>query len=94
MRVLDRKRACIALFFGFLGLRALGAFAYADWVPESIRIQKEAEKSYRTAPIVPIVRPSPHRREFLRDGPAGFQIGPAPSPGTGISGTGKRASDR
>jgi len=93
MRVPYRKQGGIALVVAFAGLGTLSAFAYADWVPESIRIQKAAEKSYQTTPVVPIDRPNSHHREFLKDGPAGYQLGPAPPiPGTGSAGTGKRAS--
>jgi hypothetical protein len=88
-------RGCIAVLVAIFGLGAFGvfAYAYADWLPESIRIQKEAEKSYQTTPVVPIDRPNSHHREFLKDGPAGYQLGPAPPlPGTSAPATGKRAS--
>lgn len=85
MRERYRNQVRIAFLIAFVELGATRELAYADWVPESIRIQKEAEKSYQTEPVVPIDRPNSHHREFLRDGPAGYQLGPAPPiPGTGI----------
>ncbi|MBN9248940.1 MAG: hypothetical protein J0I81_16120 [Hyphomicrobium sp.] len=94
MRLLKRKRGRIAVLIAVLGIVPFGVRAYADWEPESIRIQKEAEKSYRTAPVVPIDRPNSHRRDYLKDGPAGNQLGPSPVPGPTLPGAGKRASDR
>lgn len=86
---------CIAAAVAILGLGAFSMIAYGDAEPESVRIQKEAEKSYKTTPVVPIDRPNSHHREFLKDGPVGYQLGPAPPiPGTGGPGSGKRASGK
>ncbi|WP_045834525.1 hypothetical protein [Hyphomicrobium sp. 99] len=90
---LIQKRGLIGVSIVVLGIAQFGSPAYADWEPESIRIQKEAEKSYRTAPVVPIDRPNSHHRDYLKDGPAGNQLGPSPIPGSTLPGAGKRASD-
>ena len=92
MPVFDRKRGWIAILIAVLGMGTLGVLAYADWEPESLRIQRETEKSYRTKPVVPIDRPNAHHRDYLRDGPAGNQLGPSPIPGSTLPGSGKRAS--
>ena len=93
MPTLDRKRGRIAVLIAAIGIAPFGAPAYADWEPESIRIQKEAEKAYRTAPVVPIDRVNSHRRDYLKDGPAGNQLGPSPAPGPTLPAAGKRASE-
>jgi len=60
------------LLFGFVGLGAWQSAypAFADSVPESIRIQQKAEKEYETKPVVPIDRQNAHRRDLSKDAPA------------------------
>lgn len=44
---------------------AFATFAHADnAVPESIRLQQQAEKAYSTQPVVPIDRPNAHHRNL------------------------------
>ncbi|MFT3733007.1 MAG: hypothetical protein QM780_16570 [Hyphomicrobium sp.] len=50
-----------------LGIALYGRIAIADSVPESIRIQEQAEKAYETAPVVPIERGNAHHREQMKD---------------------------
>ncbi len=53
-----------------LGAQQSARPAFADSVPESIRIQQKAEKAYETAPVVPIDRQNAHRRDLSKDAPA------------------------
>jgi hypothetical protein len=67
-----RKPSRIALLPVLIGLGAAlpGNIAFADSVPESIRIQQKAEKAYEAAPVAPIERQNAHHRELSRDAPA------------------------
>ena len=67
-----RRGRRVTLMLAFMGLSAPlpGYLALADSVPESIRIQQEAEKAYETQPVVPIDRQNAHRRDFSKDAPA------------------------
>ncbi len=49
------------------GLAATAVVAFADSVPESIRIQERAEKAYESAPVVPIDRGNAHHRDSSKD---------------------------
>ena len=94
MPAFQRKRGWVAIPITVLGITIAGMTAHADWEPESLRLQRQTEKAYRTAPVVPIDRPNAHRRDYLRDGPAGNQLGPSPIPGSTLPGAGKRTSNR
>ena len=50
-----------------LGISCTGTLAFADSVPESIRIQERAEKAYAATPVVPIERGNAHHRDFQKD---------------------------
>jgi hypothetical protein len=41
----------------------------ADDVPESLRLERQAEKAYGQSPVVPIDRPNAHHRNLGADDP-------------------------
>lgn len=61
------RRGCLLLMIAGSAIPSVGTFAFADSVPESIRIQQQAEKAYQTAPVVPIERGNAHHREIMKD---------------------------
>lgn len=62
---------CLLLTIAALASPAMGRLAFADSVPESIRIQEKAEKAYESAPVVPIERGNAHHRDVKDDGEGG-----------------------
>jgi hypothetical protein len=72
MQLRYRTLARVTLLFGFVGFGVeQSAYpAFADSVPESIRIQQQAEKAYETAPVKPIERQNAHHRDQSKDAPA------------------------
>lgn len=80
------RRGCLLLTVGASAIPAIGGLAFADSVPESIRIQEKAEKAYESAPVVPIERGNAHHRD-LKDGgeggdggAGGYEALPPPEP--------------
>lgn len=80
------RRGCLLLTVAALASPAIGSLAFADSVPESIRIQEKAEKAYEAAPVVPIERGNAHHRD-LKDGSeggdggaGGYEALPQPEP--------------
>jgi hypothetical protein len=64
-----------------LGIPAMATIAFADSVPESIRIQEKAEKAYEAAPVVPIERGNAHHRDLMNDDQGGGgEFLPTPQP--------------
>ncbi|MBS0235001.1 MAG: hypothetical protein JSR99_16150 [Proteobacteria bacterium] len=57
-----------------LGIPATATIAFADSVPESIRIQQQAEKAYEAAPVVPIERGNAHHRDLQKDEEGGDEL--------------------
>jgi len=64
----------IALAYG-----AASVPAVADTLPESLRIQQNAQKAYSRKPVVPINRGNAHHRDFDKDlGASGGSDGVSP----------------
>jgi hypothetical protein len=61
------RRAARLLVLASLGTPFTGMAAFADSVPESIRIQERAERAYESSPVVPIDRANAHHRDFQKD---------------------------
>ncbi len=61
-------RGRVPLALVALAIPAAGTITFADSVPESIRIQEQAEKAYKSAPVVPIERGNAHHRDVGKDG--------------------------
>jgi len=79
------RRGCVLLTVGALAIPAIGGLAFADSVPESIRIQEKAEKAYESAPVVPIERGNAHHRDLKDEdggdgGTGGSEALPPPEP--------------
>lgn len=65
------RRGCLLLTIAAMASPGMGCLAFADSVPESIRIQEKAEKAYESAPVVPIERGNAHHRDVKDDGEGG-----------------------
>jgi hypothetical protein len=52
----------------------MAAVSLADSVPESIRIQQQAEKAYASAPVRPIERGNAHHRDFGKEEQGGDDL--------------------
>lgn len=73
-------RGRVPLALVALAIPAAGTVAFADSVPESIRIQEQAEKAYKSAPVVPIERGNAHHRDVGKDGGEGDEGGAYSAP--------------
>ena len=60
-----RRSAILTLLLFTLGIAWDFGPAGADPIPESLRIQREAEKAYQQNRVVPIDRPNAHHRDRL-----------------------------
>lgn len=60
-----RRSAILTLLLFILGIAWDFGPAGADPIPESLRIQREAEKAYQQNRVVPIDRPNAHHRDRL-----------------------------
>ncbi|RUO99974.1 hypothetical protein [Hyphomicrobium sp.] len=67
-------RGCLMITMAGAGISSLAALSLADSVPESIRIQEQAEKAYATAPVRPIERGNAHHRDFGKDEQSGDDL--------------------
>lgn len=61
------QRVCLLFPIAGLVIPGMATVAFADSVPESIRIQQQAEKAYEAAPVVPIERGNAHHRDLQRE---------------------------
>jgi hypothetical protein len=75
------NRRFLMLTVAATGLPLIAGPVFADSVPESIRIQQQAEKAYESHPVVPIERGNAHHRDSGKDdsdGTGGTYIPPPP----------------
>lgn len=61
------KRHCLMVTIAAMGIPSVAGPLFADSVPESIRIQQQAEKAYESHPVVPIERGNAHHRDAVKD---------------------------
>jgi hypothetical protein len=60
-------RHCLVMTIAATALPFIASPLFADSVPESIRIQQQAEKAYEARPVVPIDRGNAHHRDAGKD---------------------------